>query len=325
MSTNNRVIIVGGTGFLGYHTLMEFVKHGWEVTVMGLPSPGYSVPFPPEVRIHLQDLEATTDLEMHSLLRGHDALVYAAGMDDRVIPRKPAYPKFFHANVELPIRILELARQAGVRRAVVFGSYFAHFDRLWPEMKLAQHHPYIRSRVEQEKAVLSLKDMDVVVLELPYVFGSVPITGWKPLWLPLIKYLYMFPVILYTHGGSACVSAETVGAAAYSTIMNGRAGICYPISQENLTWTQLLNHLTRYQGRAKKVINLPNWIIEIALFGVSLIHQLQGKEGGLNPRYFTALHTTNAFLDPKPSQEVLGYELKGLDKAFRDTVESCQI
>jgi nucleoside-diphosphate-sugar epimerase len=323
MSENNRVCIIGGTGFLGYHALVEFIDHGWETTVIGLPSSERSLNFPPEVKVILKDIETLTDYDLLALMRGHTALIYAAGMDDRSIPHKPAYPKFFHENVENPIRVLKLAREAGVKRAVIFGSYFVHFDRLWPEMKLAQHHPYIRSRVEQEKAVLSLAGMDVDVLELPYVFGSLPIDGWKPLWLPLIKYLYRSPIILFTPGGAACVSARTVAAAAYKTIVNGRAGNCYPINQENLTWEQLLNSLTRVRGLRKRVISLPKWIVEICMYSISILHYLQGKEGGLDPRYFTGLQTANTFVDPSPSQNRLGYEMKDLDEAFRDTVEAC--
>jgi dihydroflavonol-4-reductase len=291
--------------------------------VIGLPSSEKTLNIPPEVRVILKDIETIDDLDLLALLRGLTALVYATGMDDRTIPNKPAYPKFFHANVEVPVRVLELARQAGVKRAVIFGSYFAHFDRIWPEMKLAQHHPYIRSRKEQEKAVLSLTGIDVDVLELPYVFGSLPMDDWKPLWLPLVKYLYKSPIILFTPGGSACVSARTVAAAAYMAIVNKSAGNCYPIGQENLTWRQLLNRLARVRGREKEVIYLPKWIIELCLFSISILHYIQGKEGGLDLRYFTLLQTANTFIDPVSSQTVLGYELKDLDEAIRDTVEAC--
>ena len=59
------------------------------------------------------------------------------------------------------------------------------------------------------------------------------------------------------------------------------------------------------------------------MFSLSFLHSLQGKEGGLDLRYFTALQTANTFIDPASSQNELGYELKDLDEAFRDTVEAC--
>ena len=118
---------------------------------------GFLQPLPPgysllQVKVHLCDIASLTDDELILLFQGYDALVFAAGVDDRVTPKRPAYPFFVKHNVESVKRVFSLAREAGVKRGVVLGSYFAYFDRLWPEMKLSQHHPYIRSRVEQDKS-----------------------------------------------------------------------------------------------------------------------------------------------------------------------------
>jgi dihydroflavonol-4-reductase len=320
--TNQSVLIIGGTGFLGYHTAREFLNKGWKVTVLGLPPAPPPHLFPDVVKIVLKNIDETADNELIALLRGHTALVFAAGMDDRFTPRKPAYPKFYRANVETPVRILTLAKQAGVRRAVVLGSYFVHFDRLWPEMKLAEQHPYIRSRLEQEKAVTSIPGMDVDVLELPYIFGSMPVEGWKPLWTPLVKYIRSMKLLFYMKGGSACITAETVGQAVVGAIEHGGAGMCYPIGDENLTWTELLTCLAAADGRRVKVVALPDWLVKVGMAGVSVVHHLQKKEGGLNLRTFATLQTAEAFIDPEPSRRALGYQTGGLDRAFRETVGS---
>jgi nucleoside-diphosphate-sugar epimerase len=322
MPSKKRVFVVGGTGFLGFYAIQEFLKNGWEATALGLPPAPPADLYSAAVKVVLRDLDAATDEELLALLRGHEALVFAAGMDDRYTPKRRAYPKFYHANVEIPVRVLRLAEQAGVKHAVVFGSYFAHFHRLWPDMKLAERHPYIRSRVEQERAVTSLPGLNVDVLELPYIFGD-PL-GRKPLWYPLVMYIRAAPLVFYMRGGTACITAKTVGKAAFSAIERGLASACYPIGQENLTWTQMLTRLARADGLTVRVVMLPSWIIKTGMFGVLLIHKLQGKEGGLNLRYFAQLQTAEAFLDPHPSQEALGYQTGGLDEAFQETVAACK-
>jgi nucleoside-diphosphate-sugar epimerase len=319
-----RVFVVGGTGFLGYHAIQEFLKKGWEATALGLPPAPPPGLYPATVKVMLQSLDSATDDELLALLRGHDALVFAAGLDDRVTPKKPAYPKFQHANVEVPVRVLTLAKQAGVKRAVVLGSYFAYFNRIWPEMKLAERHPYIRSRVEQEKAVTSIPGMDVDVLELPYIFGSMPVAGWRPLWKPLVKYIRTTKSLIYMKGGTACISARTVGKAIVGAVERGRPGGCYPIGQENLTWAQMLSRLAAADGRQVKVATVSTGLIHVAMQGVKLSHELQGREGGLNLRYFAPLQTAETFLDPLSSQKALGYELDDLDESFRETVEACK-
>jgi len=130
MALKKRVFVIGGTGFLGYHTILEFLKNGWEATALGLPPVPKEDFFPTGVKVIIRVIESITDDELLDLLRGHAALVFAAGMDDRYTPKKPTYPKFYHANVEVPVRVLQLAKLAGIKQAVVFGSYFAHFHRL---------------------------------------------------------------------------------------------------------------------------------------------------------------------------------------------------
>ncbi len=328
-----RVFVVGGTGFLGYHAIQEFLAKGWGVTALGLPpahplnpsvtASGHAL-YPDTVNIILQNLDAASDEELLALLRGHKALVFAAGLDDRYTPKKPAYPRFYKANVESLRRLLILAKKAGVKRTVVLGSYFAHFNHLWLELKLAERHPYIRSRLEQEKAATSIPGLDGMVLELPYIFGALPIPGWKPLWTPLVKYIRFSRIILYMKGGTACISARTVGRAILAAVERGEAGMVYPIGQENLTWTQMLTRLARADGRTLKVVTLPTWAIKLGMFGVLLIHKLQRKESGLNMGYFAQLQTAETFLDPQPSKEALGYQTGSLDEAFQETVEACK-
>ena len=219
---------------------------------------------------------------------------------------------------------MTLARDAGVTRGVVLGSYFAHFDRLWPELKLAERHPYIRSRVEQEKAAASVPGLDGMVLELPYIFGTLPVPGWKPLWAPLVRYLRSTKTVLYMQGGTACISARVVGRAIAAAIENGQAGACYPIGQVNLTWPQLLARLARADGRAIKVVTLPTGLVKVGLVGLWLAHALEGKESGLNPLHFGALQTSKTYLDAETSRQALGYELDDLDESFCETVVACR-
>ncbi|MCC6868208.1 MAG: hypothetical protein IT522_05240 [Burkholderiales bacterium] len=98
-----------------------------------------------------------------------------------------------------------------MRRAVVYGSYFAYFERLWPQMRFADKHPYIRSRRDQERMALSFAsdDFSVGVLELPYIFGTQP--GRKPVWVFLVEAIRgMKGATLYPKGGTTMVTVRQV-------------------------------------------------------------------------------------------------------------------
>jgi nucleoside-diphosphate-sugar epimerase len=318
------VLLIGGTGFLGYHAVKELTKRGHQISILALPPLPAEGLFPVETKILLADLNTLSDEEVLKSLRGQDAVVYAAGADDRITPKAPAYPFFFKHNVEATRRLITLARQAGVKKAVVLGSYFVHFDRIWPKLKLKEHHPYIRSRVEQEKAAIEAggKDMSVCILELPYIFGSMP--GRKPIWKPLITYIRSTPVVFYTHGGTNCISVEHIAESIAGALEKGRARASYVIGDENLTWVEMLRKISRSMGREKPIISLPNWLAIMAGAFIKLLHYLQGREGGLDPIALIKLQTAMTFFDPTPSKQDLGYRSGGLDEALKKTIIACE-
>jgi nucleoside-diphosphate-sugar epimerase len=272
------------------------------------------------VSLQIADVDALTDEAAEQLFRGHEALVFAAGADDRTVPPRPAYPFFHRANVETPARLVAAARRAGVRRAVVLGSYFAHFDRVWPELELAKHHPYIRSRRAQEAACLAAAAPELVltVLELPYIFGSMP--GRAPLWAPLVRYLVKSPVVLYTKGGSNAVAVKEVADATVAAITGAGGGGIQLVGDENLSWPTLIARLLAPLGLRRRVFTLPGALVRFIAGLVRLGHRLRGKESGLDPVAFVALQTREAFFDPGPARAALGLQPGGLDAAFAATV-----
>jgi nucleoside-diphosphate-sugar epimerase len=54
-----KVLIIGGTGFLGYYATQELFKRGDEVTILALPPLPAQGLFPPEVKDHSGRSEPT--------------------------------------------------------------------------------------------------------------------------------------------------------------------------------------------------------------------------------------------------------------------------
>ena len=227
------MLILGGTGFIGWHAAHEFLRRVWHVTAVALPPLLAPDLFPPEVRVELADFRTISDDAFAALLQGHDASVFAIGADDRTTPKAPASPFFKQANVDSTVRFIRLCRRAGVTGVVLLGSYFSHFARFWPELELARHHPYIRSRVEQEDAATAEagSDITLAILELPYIFGAMP--GRTPLWKPLVDYVRSAPLIIYPRGGTNCISVQYVSEAIAGAV--GKSGR-FLVGDENLAW-----------------------------------------------------------------------------------------
>jgi len=320
-----KVFVLGGTGFLGYHAVNELLRRGHEVIVLALDLPKEDL-LPPAVKYRLADIGACSDDEVREMFAGHDALVFAIGADDRVVPPAPAYEFFYDANVRTSERIFRLAREAGMKSGVVCGSYFAYFDRIWPDKKLAEHHPYIRARREQsEAAIRAGGEMPVRVLELPYIFGSMP--GRIPLWAPLLKYILSPFPLFYTSGGTTMVSVANVAEAIAGAVETDAPAGCYPVGDADMTWVEMLNAFMRIAGRRKRIFTVPAMFTSMSMRFVEKKFRREGKEHGLNPVEFIKLQTINTFIRPEDiakSRAALGYGSGNIEQAFRDTLAACK-
>lgn len=319
------VFVLGGTGFLGYHAVLELLRRGHSVTVLALDLPKSDL-LPKEVNYKLADIGACGDDEIREMLRGHDGMVFAIGQDDRTVPPAPAYEFFHKANVQSAERMFRLASEAGVKKGALCGSYFAYFDRIWPEMNIADHHPYVRARREQSEAAIHAgAGMSVAVLELPYIFGSMP--GRVPLWAPLLRYIASPWPLFYTSGGTTMISVGHVAEAIVGAMENVERSGLFPVGDENHTWTQMLGMFGDILGKKKKVITLPAWSAAMTMHGVRWKFKRDGKEHGLDPVKFIELQSINTFIrdeDLRASREALGFGTGGLEQAFRDTITACR-
>ncbi len=316
-----RTVILGGTGFIGYHAVLELCRRGHRVTVFALDLPADDL-LPAGVELTLADLDASSDDELRALLAGQDNLVFAMGADDRVLPAAPAYAFFHRANVVSTERVVRLARQAGLRRAVICGSYFAYFERTQPHLALAEHHPYIRARRDQARAALEAgQGMVITVLELPYIFGGMP--GRVPLWAPLVRYVASPWPLFYTAGGTSMVTVERVAEAVAGACERDGHSACLPVGDQDLSWRSFVETLSRLVGKNQRMITVPASLVRAGAWFFMLYTRLLGKEHGLNPVRFIDMQTRETTIDAgelAASRDLLGFGTGGLEAAFERTV-----
>jgi nucleoside-diphosphate-sugar epimerase len=304
------ILVIGGSGLLGSQAVRAAIRHGHSATIMSRGASGKGESLVPGAKWIQGDVSAMSNAELRKALAGQDAVVYALGLDDRAPLRKPAYETLRADHVGACLKVLRAAREAGAGKAVVFGSYFTYFDAVMPELRLAERHPYIRSRREQRDAVTgeSGPGFDTFVLEIPYVIGSLP--GRVPPWAFLFDMLAGRGknAFFFARGGTAAVTARQVGEAALGAVERGAGGSAYPLGGINLSWAELARRFWSARGeRGKRLRGLP--IALFRAFGAlsALFMSLSGKERGLDLRYFASFQYSDAFIDPSPSMNALGY------------------
>jgi nucleoside-diphosphate-sugar epimerase len=165
-----RVLVTGGTGFIGGHVVNALVRSGHQVGVL-VRAPGS---LPPGVRAHRGDLATDATLPP---LQGYDAIVHAAALVSHHAPWK----RHHAVNVLGTRRLLAAAKAAGMRRFVHVSSLVVLApprDGVWtesaPRRVIEPWLPtYVRAKLEAEAEVdaAEARGLEVVVARPGVVLG----------------------------------------------------------------------------------------------------------------------------------------------------------
>ena len=281
---SKKILILGGTGFLGYYTALLALKKGYEVGSISLNDINLEGWYPKEIKTQFTDLFETSEDDLVEMMKGYDYMVYSVGPDDRETPQAPAYDYFHRRLVVECAKCFRAAERAGIKKSVCFNSYFAYFARRNPELKLAEKHPYVRCRVEQAKLLLEQrKKMEVVILEFPYIFGVMPerMPIWKSVFLD--RYANGHKSIFFPKGKTTMTAVEHIAESAIGAIEYGRDGERYPVGDENQSFDFMLNTMTgAVLPKPRKIIHPAKWMCAMGGQMVANQEKKHGGEPGLN-------------------------------------------
>jgi nucleoside-diphosphate-sugar epimerase len=320
-----RILVIGGTGFIGYHVVRTLLTQGDDVAVMCRNTATSEELFGKDVAAISGDVATLQTRDYQQLLQGFDAVVFAAGVDERCEPEGDAEEFFYRANVWPCEQLFAAIPQTTVRRAVLLNSIFSWLHQQQPELELTRQHPYIASRVEQNRvAQAAIKDSQcvLVTIQVPWVFGSAP--HRESQWVNLVAFVRAAVPLMCIRGGAAMMSVSALAAAVSGALRYPVSSIALPVGDENLTYVELIQRLADIVGRKDRQVShiADGFFHSLSALG-EFVGGLFGKQGGgLNLNHVAELLCRNIFIDQKSSQEILHYQGGDLDQALCDTVDS---
>lgn len=313
-----KVFIAGGTGFLGYFSALKFLEMGATVDTIALPNEiNLGNWYPKEIGLNYGNLFEMTEDAIFEILngKGYDTFIYGLGPDDRVTPPAPAYDFFKLRLVDYCKKICNAAKRAGLRRCVVMNSYFTFFDRKL-DGALSKNHPYIRVRCEQQKEIFALGEdgkFDVIMLELPYIFGNMP--GRMPLWKNVFLDRFdKMPSIFFPKGGTNMIHVKGVAEGVVAASYNGVNGKSYQIGNEDWKYKDMINLMMESVGSKKRFFGMPAWLCYPAGAFINWNEKRHGKEGGLNyAKLMTQIQSKDFYFGDivANTRKELGYDVLG--------------
>jgi dihydroflavonol-4-reductase len=317
MHQTKKVLIAGGTGFLGYHATHKFLEKGIEVDVIAL-SDGINLTelFPKEVTIHSVDLFTISEEDIRHLIieKNYDTFVYALGPDDRTIPSFPAFEFFYEKLVVQCKKVATAAKKASIKRFIVLNSYYSYFDRIF-DSKLSKYHPYIRARIKQEEELFLIGEegtFDVMMLELPFIFGVMPQRA--PLWKEFfLDHFSKLPIVFFPKGGqTAVIEVSGVAEAIVAASFYGSNKESYQVGKENMSYQKILKIMLQAIDNRKRIVMVPAWIAAIGGWLIDRRLRKSHKESGLNHRLLMSQILNQSFyIDSSVIESKLHYELLG--------------
>ena len=161
MLKNHKILLIGGTGFVGRHLARVLVDAGVQVTI---PTRRYEknrdITMLPSVILVEADINEDGVLE--GLATGKDAVINLVGILHDLNPAIPYGKGFAAAHVELPKKIVAACKAAGVKRLL-------HMSALHAGKKAPSE--YLRSKAAGEEVVAN-SGLVTTIFRPSVIFGA---------------------------------------------------------------------------------------------------------------------------------------------------------
>ena len=184
-----------------------------------------------------------------------DSFIYAGGVSDLTVPRKPAGKFFYERNVLPTGRVARLARRAGIKNFLLLGDFRTEIAEKNEILRKNAYHkdPYIQTRFMQE-AIANFEAeplMNVSVLRPGVIVGKTD----KSILGALINLARVNEKIPVTQGIIPLISAESLARAAlYALELEGDKKT-YAVSTSQISYKELFQLIIEVLDQGKTLVD----------------------------------------------------------------------
>ena len=319
-----KVLVTGGTGFLGEHLLAALQQGGGD-EVLALCRKDSARMRELGARVVIGDVSDAQTLA--AAMVGVEGVYHLAGMVSR---RAEDGQRMMRLHVDGTRAVMEAARAANVKRVVVASSSGTVAvseeaepiaDESFPyATKLVGNWPYYLSKIYQEKLAFELGaklGIEVVVVNPSLLLG--PGDARQSSTGDVARFLRREIPAVPT-GGVNFVDVRDAAAATVAAMQKGRAGERYLLGGPNWTCAEFFGRLERSSKVRAPMLKLPK---RVSLAGASLLERLYEKAGRRESpvdRISVEMGFAYWYCDSSKAQRELGFTSRDPAETLDDTI-----
>jgi len=320
--TEKKILITGGTGFLGTHIVRQFLDAGEKnLRVMASFVPEWMK----EAGVEPAEGSVTNRDDVANAVKNVSAIFHLAGKVSRDNDDAIAMNKIHLQGTRL---ICEAAKENGVKTMVLASSSgtvavsedHQVFDETFPQpVEIFSRWAYYASKYYQERAALENFDGEgrrLVIMNPSLLLGpdDERLSSTKP----VLDFLAR--KIPYTPGGGLnFVDARDAAAAFITALEKGRHQEKYLLGAANMTFPEFFGRLERLSGIAAPMIRMPK---QLAMTGANIISSVFKNWGKASPVAPKEVEQAEYFwyFDSSKAEEVLGFAPRDPQETLNDTI-----
>ena len=327
--TPKKILITGGTGFLGVHLVRQLLDSGEKnLRVMASSVPAWMTDAGVEA---VQGSVANAD-DVANAVRGASAIFHLAGKVSRDNADAAVMNRIHVHGTRL---LCDAAKEAGVKTMVLASSSgtiaVSEDDQIHDEtfpspIEIISRWAYYASKYYQERTALENFDEDgrrLVIMNPTLLLGpdDERLSSTKPVLDFLGRKIPYTP-----SGGLSFVDARDAAAAFITALEKGKHQEKYLLGAANMTFAEFFARLERLSGVSAPMLKVPK---KLAMAGSSFIDSMfknWGKASPIEPKeveqaeYFWYLASSKAVdelgFSPRDPQETLSSTIKYLRENF---------
>jgi dihydroflavonol-4-reductase len=323
MTETAKVLVTGGTGFLGQHLIQCLVKSGYKVkTINRSHNPEFD-----SLGVESFIGSVTNPDDLKKALAGCDAVFHLAG----IVSRNPSkLNQMYHLHVEGTRQLILLAREMAIRRIVYISTSGAVGCSATPDLiateetpypvEITKNWPYYASKIKAEKTAIETAAktaVELVIINPSLLLG--PGDTRLASTVDILKLLKgQIPAI--PPGGLNFSDVRDVAAGAVAALVKGRPGERYLLGGHNWTLEMLFKRVGELGGVKVPKIKMPGNLALLAANTITPFFRRLGKKSPLDP-ISVEMSTVFWYVDSAKAKKELGYSNRDADETLKDTID----